>query len=205
MQLMNVSGLVDFAFKQYPVLPQKFPWVFDTMFDLIGKTPVPSTIAELRLMLRKVLTERFAFKYHIETVEGPVLALVLGSKPHLEEAQGDGEFGVSQTMTSDGKSLLITGRNVTMTDIAHDMSGFGKNPVIDKTGLTGRYDFTMTVEMEFIPPLDVELPPGAQRLSGLSTQARQAAIVKHLGLKLESQRGPIETFIIDHIEKPSEN
>jgi uncharacterized protein (TIGR03435 family) len=204
MNVVRVSELIAFAYQRDPLLPRDIPWIFD-FYDLIAKTPAPSTIDQQRVMLQTALAERFKLKFHIETKEGQVLALVLGPKPHLEESKEEGEFGIRIRVTPDLVWDLISGRRMSMRDLARYLSSGGK-PVIDKTGLTGRYDFTDAKALEdHIPPLDVEVPAGGQRLSGLPTEVRNEAIVKHLGLRLEPQRGPIETFVIDHIQKPTEN
>ena len=203
---MNFVGppmLIEFAYQRNPAVPEHIPWGPHDYYDLIATTSAPSTIAQQRVMLQKVLAERFAFKCHIETAEGPMLALVLGPKPHLEESKDTGEFGFRMVPTQGFESYQITAQNVTMADLAQYMGHFS-TPIIDKTGLSGRYDFTLDVPGVFIPPLDVQVPPG-QRMVGLPNEIRNDAIVKHLGLRLEARRGPIETLIIDHIEKPSEN
>jgi uncharacterized protein (TIGR03435 family) len=84
-------------------------------------------------------------------------------------------------------------------------------PILDKTGLTGKYDFTV----RWFSP---DAPTPLQRLSEMSAEERQAeirrrlvnpaqlaAIQKQLGLKLEPGKGPVEYIVIDHVERPSEN
>jgi uncharacterized protein (TIGR03435 family) len=83
-----------------------------------------------------------------------------------------------------------------MEQLATQLSGSGTDrPVLDKTGLTGTYDYTLkwTPERDGVPPPDsngVTLP---------------IAVQEQLGLKLESQKAPIEILVIDHAEKPSAN
>ena len=89
-----------------------------------------------------------------------------------------------------------------------NLSGRLGRHVVDRTGLTGRYDFAL----EFAPepgsdkgpggPGDKPQAPGGAELSGPSIFT---ALQEQLGLKLESTRGPVEVFVIDRVEKPSEN
>ncbi len=203
MSVVGPSMLIEFAYQRNPDVPKDMWPVLNHTYDLIATTTTPSTIAQQRVMLQKVLLERFAFKCHIETAEGPMLALVLGPKPHLEESQGDGEFGFREIPTQGFESYQISGRSVAMADLAQYMGHFS-TPIIDRTGLTGRYNFMVEVPAVFIPPLDVQVPPG-QRQVGLPNEIRNDAIVKRLGLRLEAQRGPIEKLVVDRIGKPSEN
>jgi len=97
--------------------------------------------------------------------------------------------------------MIPGARNVTMAQIATALSGMGNlgHPVIDETGLTGRFDFTLEYTPEVpsnrIPPPDID-PPGPTFLDALTQQ---------LGLKLEPQKGSVDVWVVDHIERPSEN
>jgi len=91
-------------------------------------------------------------------------------------------------------------RNVTIQIMADQFPGFGNSidrPVVDRTGLTGTYDFSI----EFTP----ELPPGANFPADPSGPTFLQALKEQLGLKLDSQTGPAVVFILDHVEQPSEN
>jgi uncharacterized protein (TIGR03435 family) len=73
--------------------------------------------------------------------------------------------------------------------------------VIDKTGLTGNYDFTLSFLPELPPGGDQSnLPPGI-----LNRPTIFEALKQQLGLKLQLQRGPVEYHVIDHVEKPAGN
>jgi uncharacterized protein (TIGR03435 family) len=211
MESVNALELITFAYRRTPVMPPSTLNVPAKFYDVIAKSSAPSTIEQQRMMLRKALAERFALRCHMETTEGELLALVQGPKPHLEESVDGGEFRIGYGgFTPDQRDWIFTGRRVTMADVAQYMSteyfleGQGRL-VIDKTGLTGTYDFKVEVTAEWMPPLDVALPEGASRTIQTPVGERNIAIAKHLGLKLEVQRGPIERLVVDHIESPSEN
>jgi uncharacterized protein (TIGR03435 family) len=86
-----------------------------------------------------------------------------------------------------------------MTMIAMRLSSsetFGTDrPVLDKTGLTGEFDFII----EFSPAV----PPGSNFQPDPNGPTFQEALKEQLGLKLDSQTGPVDVFVIDHIEEPS--
>jgi uncharacterized protein (TIGR03435 family) len=111
-----------------------------------------------------------------------------------------GAFGAWPSTSNPGQ-LTAGARNMPMSMIAttfsiSQISGADK-PVIDRTGLTGNYDFVFS----FSP----ELPPGADFQADPNGPTFLEAIKDQLGLKLEQQTGPVETIVIDHIEQPSEN
>jgi bla regulator protein blaR1 len=105
-------------------------------------------------------------------------------------------------MKGNGVRALMGGRNLTMSRIAEvvyseaSRAGEVDRPVMDRSGLTGTFDFTF----ETTPIFPVANPQPDQ-----PPTSTLAAIRRELGLKLERSRGPIRTLIIDHIEKPSEN
>jgi uncharacterized protein (TIGR03435 family) len=70
-----------------------------------------------------------------------------------------------------------------------------ERPVIDRTGLTGRYDFTLS--------FGLDLPP--ESLGFVDRPSIFTALKEQLGLKLEPQKGPVEYYLIDHVEKPEAN
>jgi uncharacterized protein (TIGR03435 family) len=83
------------------------------------------------------------------------------------------------------------GRNMSMADLASCLTRQLGQLVIDKTGLEGEFDFR------------VDNAPGADPWVRASDAA--AALPSELGLKLETQKGPVETLVIDHVERPSAN
>jgi uncharacterized protein (TIGR03435 family) len=119
------------------------------------------------------------------------------------DAKLPGSFTLS---LSDGDALRIKMfcRHMTMAELADQMSGFAGRLVVDQTGLSGKYDFTLAFETERRQPVaktyeEAEIPiePGA----GLFT-----AVQEQLGLKLEAKKSNIEMLVVDRVEKvPTEN
>ncbi len=103
-------------------------------------------------------------------------------------------------------SLTITAQAASMTSLAGVLSGRLNRPVIDKTGLTGFYDFSFPFAPEEVQSASV--PSGAVPAPGApesNLPTLSVAIEEHLGLKLESGKGPAPIIVIDRIEKPSGN
>jgi uncharacterized protein (TIGR03435 family) len=182
-------------------------WASTGAFDVEGKAEDPSGTTEEQLlaMLQTLLTERFKLKFHQETRE--LLGLVLtvsknGSK--LKEASADEQPNFTMPGSASIVSPTITGRDVPIATLINFLSQRLGRIVTDKTGLMGRYDFSMTWT-----PNETELTPnGAPSRATLTDQSDPSlmtALQEQLGLRLESARGPVEVQVIDSVEKPSEN
>ena len=146
--------------------------------------------AEQREMLQSLLLERFHLQYRRETRDGPVYVLTRGNKPlkmtDLKDkneypwAGGPGGGG----LMGDG----LKGINESMDDLAWRLSPYLGRPVLNRTEISGSYDFLA----------DYPLEDGRGDIIGMIL-----ATVKDVGLKLEAAKGPIETIVIEHAEKPS--
>jgi uncharacterized protein (TIGR03435 family) len=104
----------------------------------------------------------------------------------------------------DGGRLHAGARDLDLQVMANNMtnSNFGiDRPVLDKTGLPGRYDLVF----DFTPTLTGPLPPGSNIQLDESGPTFQEALKSQIGFKLEPQTGPVNVFVIDHIEEPSAN
>jgi uncharacterized protein (TIGR03435 family) len=163
------------------------------------------TFRERLGMFQEILVERFGLKVHHETRELPVYALVVAkggpkmtlSPPRPEDPNGvPGDPGVLRATR--GKE---TGLGTMMEFLAEDLSDELGRKVVDKTGLTGRYDFTLTWT-----PDDSAAATGGSAASG-ATQGPSlfTAVQEQLGLKLEPVKAPVDVVVIDHLEKPAEN
>jgi len=99
----------------------------------------------------------------------------------------------------------MDGSKLTMTTLATYLSGFTKRKVLENTGLGGEYDINLTWfpgPNEF-PPRPAYLPATYQ--PDLNSPPLLTAIQRQLGLKLETQTGPVQVLVIEHVERPSEN
>jgi uncharacterized protein (TIGR03435 family) len=179
---------------------------FSGSYDVIARSAGPATRAELMLMLQVLLEERLKLKYHWETRELPVFALVVVNKgrlgPNMKETSGE-----TRQSPVRGAGGLMEGTNATMADLASYLSAgpAGRNGrmVLDRTGLTGNFDFKLEWSPEEplrVPGTDTIIARPPSNAPSLTT-----ALEEQLGLKLESTRGPVEIMVIDNIERPSDN
>jgi uncharacterized protein (TIGR03435 family) len=172
--------------------------IYDTQYDIIARAPgdnVPS-IDDARAMLRTLLADRFKLKVHRETKEMQVYALVVGKNgPRLKASSASGPCLVHTALASDGRNNEETFTNCPIEQLAERLTNLiGDRPVLDQTGLTGKYDFRLVVIPEY-------------RSRGSSDIADIPAVtaVGELGLKLAPQKALIDILAVDHIEKPTEN
>lgn len=171
-------------------------WFGSTRFDIQAKADIGDQIKSLtseqsnelkRRMVQGLLAGRFQLKLHQETRTLPAYDLVL--------AKGGMKLQPSQ---SNGKSISVgrthfNGQGLGMTSIAEELSKIAGRIVIDKTSLSGRYDFKLLWTADDAPATDSDPPT-------LFT-----AIQEQLGLKLESAKEPVPVLVIDHIDPPTPN
>ena len=180
-------------------------WLATEKFDISAKpedagVPDPT---QLRTMVQKLLVDRFSLKFHKEKKELSAYTLNVGKNgPKMAKNESGGTlpgFG--------GRGPGAVGvRNSTMTEFAAFLQArILDRPVVDQTGLTGKFDFTLewrpdTAQLAAQGPNAPQLPPEVQSRSDIFT-----AFQEQIGLKLESMKTPVEVFVIDQVQKPSEN
>ena len=154
-------------------------------------------------MLRKLLTARFKLTFHREQKELPIYALTIGkngSKLKEGVAPPDGPRPLIFVLSPQGVSL--PGRNATMAELASVMQRAALDrPVMDKTGLSGRYDF----DLEWTPDETQFGGQGPRETPESTKPSLFAAIQEQLGLRLEGTKGPVDVLVIDKVERPSDN
>jgi uncharacterized protein (TIGR03435 family) len=207
----SVSILVVTAYdvKGYQIRP---PVAEDNVFcDITASVPAGANADQVKTMLRNLLTERFHLAFHREQVERPGFALVAAKRgiKMKESASDDSPMPTKPVADSDGFVYIPprnrmavgwangltrwAGNNVGVDMIVGLASSLTGRPVIDATGLKGKFDFVLTFAPENAPP----------EVDGVNVYA---AFERQLGLKLESRKVPVEEFVIDRVEKsPVEN
>lgn len=194
-------------------------WVRSDRFDIEATALIPTGLSDtareerMRLLLRSLLQDRFKLTIRSETKELPVYAVVKSKQgPKLQKAKID-EKDCPESATSGadchqfvgGQGRGLHGKAVDMSDLALFVSNWTDRPVIDKTGIKGLFEIESQPWQPFIPgpaPDSGAKSEDGSELGGLPTLF---TVFDQLGLKLEPQRAPLETFVIEHVEKPNEN
>jgi len=181
-------------------------WLDTESFDIIAKPGTDVTPENFWLMLQNLLAERFKLAVHREQNPVPVYALVVAKNgPKLQPAAPDAQR--RDTCGLEGGQFVCENHKSTMADLARNMPrwlprGWFELPLVDQTGLTGAYDFTL----KFTP---TNRAPGLDEHSEITDPAELGlfeALQNQLGLKIERRKAPLERIVVDHIERnPVEN
>jgi uncharacterized protein (TIGR03435 family) len=206
----TVRTLIAAAFNVSPQAIFGGPaWAGDDRYQILAKTPgeAKPNLDEQMAMLRHLLTDRFHLKFHRESRELPIYALTVaksGSKLKettiVPESIPQGPPPLIFVISPQGASLPA--RYATVADFASVLQRAAmKRPVVDQTGLSGRYDFDLKwlpddTQFDFRGPWE----QGNSDWPDLAT-----ALQQQLGLKIEATRGAVSVFVIDSVEYPSAN
>jgi uncharacterized protein (TIGR03435 family) len=196
---ITAYGLVGLIMDAYDVKFDEISggpgWMNTDRFDIeaVAQGEVTPAKAQLKLMLQSLLMDRFKLKVHRETRVMPVYALVVGKGgPKLKESAPDAEPSLTSIGTRSAQLTVVKGGMDRLAIQLSSSPGVDR-PVIDKTGLTGSYDYKLRWTFEV----------------GTSTSDTDSVSIftalQQLGLKLEPRKAPIEILVVDHAERPSAN
>lgn len=199
-----LKDLLIFAFGVHPDQIQGLPgWAEEEKYDIMGKPDHEGmgNDTQIRSMMKKLLAERFSLTFHREKKELSAFTLNVdkaGPKLTLNESgvnlpgfggRGPGSIGV---------------RNSTMEQFAGFLQArIVDRPVVDKTGLTGKYDFTLTWRPDQLGPQPPNAPPLPADIDSRPDIFK--AMQEQLGLRFQPEKTSVEVLVIDKVAKPSEN
>ena len=176
-------------------------WLDSQRYEIAGKAAGPATEEELRLMMRALLRERFKLTLHRQTKELGAYLLVTGKngpKLHESTTEGEGSIDINQ------RQLSVSVQRTPVSRLVEMMSNMLRAPVIDMTGLKGRYDLTLNVAQ-----YAADLAAQGKSLDSVRADPEgflSMILQEEFGLKLEAKKMPLEVVVIDHAEKsPVEN
>jgi uncharacterized protein (TIGR03435 family) len=227
-------------------------WDMSDKFDIQATAKFsanPQTMSkELQAAIRGLLADRFKLKFHLETRDLSVSALVIARsdgrlgkdlKPSTSDCSKPNEEQAKQleSLTSGNQSAALAilkgepvkcgvtprmpttptpgtlpmigmhGDGQSMEVLVQMLKQLTGRLIVDKTGLTGLYDFDIQIDMQTMlaaaSNLGVNVPVAATNLPPSDGPSLLTALQEQLGLKLDSQRGPVEVIVIDSVEKPT--
>jgi uncharacterized protein (TIGR03435 family) len=171
----------------------------DAFYEIEGRSEAPVAPDQCRLMVQALLADRFKLKVHHETKAISVYALVVGKAGPKMKEPDPSRPGLGARMNGRQKRIAPDGQEtplgwstgyladaLTLTTLQVD----GRR-VVDRTGLTGVYEFNLQFD---------EFPRGLHDLPDVFI-----AVQEQLGLKLEERKEPFDIIVVDHVEKPSKN
>jgi uncharacterized protein (TIGR03435 family) len=195
MRDVTAATCIKFAYRVQDSQISGPEWLQSQHFDIMAKADAPVAEDQLRLMMQALLADRFKLAFHRQSKELSAYAMTV--------AKGGAKLKESAAETKPYRENSAVGSIVrawTMKEWADFISGPMQTPVVDMTGLKGRYDFSL----DFTPYL-----PGGEKVMNVAFDNANgimvAAMQGELGLKLESRKETLEVLVIDHVEKPSAN
>ena len=174
-------------------------WLDSDRFDIDAKPESVAGVAgypQMRLMVQSLLKDRFKLVVHFETRPAPVYELVVTKGGAKLKKAIDNAVPPRQQL---GRGQLIASATP-VSQVIPLLSLLAKRQVVDKTGLTGVYDFTLTYALDASqiaaagPNAPAPVDPNAPSIF--------TALQEQLGLKLESAQGPVDVLVVDRAEKP---
>ena len=206
---ISLADLITFTFELHQTQVSRLPgWAETEGYEIVAKLPQggePSDV-QIRTMLKSLMQSRFGLSFHMAKRELSVYTISIGK---------NGPAGIKMVKnTTNGQRVAAQGlgrtlfSGVTMADFAGQLQlRVLDRPVIDRTGLTDRYDFTLNWR-----PDEFQFPRAseAQRAKAVETGADSlpdlfTAVQEQLGLKLDATKAPVDVLVIDKVSKPSEN
>ena len=215
--IRNVYGLQRYQIVGGP------EWLGTERFDINARAPEGAPQSQLLTMMQALLADRFKLRVRREPRDLPIYALVMARPdrrlgPKMQPATFDcaalaaarsrgetpalpppaGDRPVCGAQANPGR-LMVGGYAV--ADFARNLGGFAGRPIVDRTGLTGTYNYELLWTPDEPPPAGIALPawydPNGPSLL--------TAVQEQLGLKLESTTGPVDVLVIDSAERPTED
>jgi len=213
--LVAAYGLEEFRIAGAP------DWIDKDRFDIQARASTAVTRKDAEPMLRALLEERFALKVHLEKRDSPVYALVVnragapGLRPASPAACVDrgpqpgrvppGELPSCGLLPA--RSGGLSGRSVPLDLLAAQLSPLVRRPVLNRTGLSGRFDIDLEWEIDeaqraALAALAPDRPPAP---ANPDRPGLFGALQEQLGVKLDSTRAPVDVLVVDAVAHPTEN
>jgi uncharacterized protein (TIGR03435 family) len=173
-------------------------WIDSERFDIVAKADMDQgeiKPGQWALMIQALLEDRFKLAFHKETKEMQVYALVVGKNPPKIQPSKEG----GETVFTPGPRGQMIFQKMPVVGLVNTLANILHTPVVDQTGLTGFFDFTLD-PMQFATQPSPDNPVRPDYVELIFT-----AVQEQLGFRLEKKKAPVELTIIDRAERPTEN
>jgi len=196
MRNMRLAGAIRWAYNVLDVQVSGPDWLNSERFDFVAKAGTPAKDPELKQMMQKLLADRFKLQLHRETKEVNAMILTVAKGGHkLKEVEQEGSPSFST-----GR-LNLTGKGATVAQLITFLSREIRQPIVDQTGLTGRYDYFLDINAYVTEEMRNQQGPPVEAPSIIAN-----ALKGQLGLQVEAKKTPLEVLVVDKVEKaPTEN
>jgi uncharacterized protein (TIGR03435 family) len=203
MLIRYAYGIPDFRVVGAPA------WASSMHFDVTARGPAQASADTTRAMVRTLLADRFAARVQPGTREMEMDVLTRAGRglgPQLRVSQRPCDAAAAEPPGGERCGVRpafgrITGRDVSIGEVAGGIGFMSRRHVVDETGLTGRYDVTLTYTPDAVvlnPSVRVEFPSIDPDGPSLATALRE-----QLGLRLQQRRGPVDVLVVEQVEMPA--
>jgi uncharacterized protein (TIGR03435 family) len=190
----TLKRLIERAYGVKPFQVIGPDWMENVHFDITAKYPPDTKDDDRALMLRSLLEDRFKLAAHHESKDLPGYVLVVAKRFKLQPVEGEGG---SDTNSTGGRIRTLTAKKTSIAFLADLIARNLGEMVVDKTGIEGVYDFELRWSND------------DQNASGTDADTAPSlftALQETLGLRLQSQKVPVDVVVVDHVERvPSDN
>lgn len=197
-------------------------WIAIDRFDVSATASAEGWSGErTRGMVRALLTDRFGLAAHMETREMPIFVLTVAkpgafgqslrpaafdcSAPDTPSRMVAGKVQCGLLVSQNGGSASLRGGGTTMADFTRTLGEYVDRPLVDRTGLTGRYDLELQFTADRSALVGATPPGGLNAGADSDIAPLPTALREQLGLHLDSERGAVEVLVIDRVSQPTEN
>jgi uncharacterized protein (TIGR03435 family) len=199
---MTLKDVIQFAFGLHPnLIVGASGWMDGERYDILAR-PEPGRLPsadELKSMLRRLLEDRFKLTFHRAFQEASVYVIVVAKTGSKMKERSPVDAEASTSLTFQGARLPA--KAVSMPMLAEALTIVLDRPVIDGTGLRGKYDF----DLAWMPEPDQFDGHGSAAPSDANAPNIFTAMQEQLGLRLDSRKGSVQSLIVDHAERPAGN
>jgi uncharacterized protein (TIGR03435 family) len=191
----SVKFLLEWAYGILPAQHSEGPaWMGSDRYDIVAKAEGNPTEAEMKLMTRRLLAERFKVVFHRETREVPVIVLSLGKTapklfPPKEEEKRSLRMVPQTGPDQKAGSWHIVATRFSFAQLNQTFARQLGSVIVNRTGMDGDYDFTL------------DMTPDESRPNPLDPSLLITLMRDQLGLAVKSEKAPVEYFVIDRAEK----
>lgn len=201
MRNVNLKSCIRWAYHVTEYQVTGPAWIDSERYEIVGKATGPANEEQLRLMVQALLQERFKLAVHRQTKELSAYVLVVGKgglKVQESKTEGESSIDINQ------KQMSVNVQRTPVSQLADMLGNVLRAPVVDQTGLKGRYDVTLNVAKY---AADMAAQGKSIDNGPMDPFALISMILQdEFGLKLEAKKMPLDMVIVDHAEKaPVEN
>jgi uncharacterized protein (TIGR03435 family) len=203
---LSLNSLIRFAYQlQTNQVIGGVGWMDADKWDIEAKPDTPGTpsMQQEKEILKKLMAERFALRVHDEKREMPAYALTLGKNGPKMTKTADPTLSPNFSVQPSG---MLRVQSATVEDFVRVLHDILDRPVIDETGVTGKWDFVLqwTPDETQFAGAPMKVTPPASNDANTAPPLFKA-IQEQLGLKLEARKAQVPVVVIDHVDHPSPN